>query len=355
MMYNKIKHYDKLYTNQPITERESLMTNDIYTYIETNFNIKVTDYQFKRDYIKEPLKLIQNPINFGKKYELIIKDDLEYLYKILNISIYNCSNLLNISSSALKQQLKHYNIKKIGAKTNTIHGLNINQIGSKRIIEKPNYNDVYELYINQNLSIEDMSRHYGIGISFMTKIIKEYNIEKSAVLQYERRKQKMFESCGVENVFQLDVVKEKIKEKSDKLVSKRRRTMKLNGTSGKSKEEDKLYDSLIQKYPNVKRHYVCDLYPFPCDFYIPEIDTYIEYNGFWMHGDERYIGTDEQIEKVKLWESKNAIQYKRAIETWTKRDVLKRTIANNNNLNYLEFFNMDEFNKWFEEIKNPLN
>ena len=163
-----------------------MKNDDIYTYIETNFNIKVSNYTFKRDYIKEPLKLIQNQINFGKKYELIDKGDLEYLYKILNINIDNCSKMLNISSSALKQQLRHYNIKKIGNKTNTIHGLNINQIGSVRCIEKPIYDDVYDLYINQNLSIEDMSRYYGVGLSYMTNVLKEYKINKNSKLQYEK-------------------------------------------------------------------------------------------------------------------------------------------------------------------------
>ena len=32
-----------------------MLSDDIYTYIEQNFNIKITDYQFKRDY-KRPIK-----------------------------------------------------------------------------------------------------------------------------------------------------------------------------------------------------------------------------------------------------------------------------------------------------------
>ena len=31
------------------------MSDNIYNYLKENFNINVTDYQFKRDYIKEPL------------------------------------------------------------------------------------------------------------------------------------------------------------------------------------------------------------------------------------------------------------------------------------------------------------
>ena len=48
----------------------------IYEYLETNFNIKVTDYKFKRDYIKNPLR---------KWVDKSYKEDLEYLYITKNI------------------------------------------------------------------------------------------------------------------------------------------------------------------------------------------------------------------------------------------------------------------------------
>lgn len=352
---------------------------DIYTYIKNNFGIVVSDYIFNRDYINDPLKLIQNPINFGKKYEIMNKSDLEYLYSTLNISISMCSKMLNISSSALKQQLKHYGIKKISNKTNNTNGLNIIQNGSIRCIEKPLYNDIYDLYINQNMSIEELSSYYGVGISYMTKVLKEYKITKSNKQQYEKRKQKMLESHGVENVFQLDCVKEKarntrrrkykcdyysqtreykqhIKDIQNDIQVKQLITKTKNGTLGKSLslEENIIYDKLISLYGTVLRQYRSDLYSYNCDFYIPEIDTYIEYNGFWMHGGEKYIGSDDQNSVLNLWESKNTEQYKRAIETWTVIDPIKRQTAKHNNLNYLEFFNMKQFNEWFEEIrKNP--
>ena len=51
----------------------------------------------------------------------------------------------------------------------------------------------------------------------------------------------------------------------------------------------------------------------------------------------------------KLWESKDKKQYKRAIKTWTVKDVEKRNIAKKNKLNYLEFFNIDEFMEWYNK------
>ena len=68
-----------------------------------------------------------------------------------------------------------------------------------------------------------------------------------------------------------------------------------------------------------------------------------------MHGKEPYIGSDNQKEIIKLWESKNTEQYRRAIDTWVNKDTLKRQIAKENNLNYLEFFNISDFLNWYNQ------
>ena len=76
--------------------------NNIYTYIEENFNIKITDYQFKRDYIKNPLKRGEKPY----------KEDLEYLYLTLNLSTKDLSKLFNICHTSSKKIIHFYNINK---------------------------------------------------------------------------------------------------------------------------------------------------------------------------------------------------------------------------------------------------
>ena len=86
------------------------MSNDIYSYIETNFEIKITDYQFKRDYIKEPLKKYK----MGRYYfyEKPFKEDIEYLYITINLMRENIRSLLNVSTSYFNSILKMYSIKK---------------------------------------------------------------------------------------------------------------------------------------------------------------------------------------------------------------------------------------------------
>ena len=59
---------------------------------------------------------------------------------------------------------------------------------------------------------------------------------------------------------------------------------KKNKTFGKSKSEDQIYQLLLQKFNKVERQYKSEQYPFACDFYIPSIDLYIEYQGFYTHG-----------------------------------------------------------------------
>ena len=59
---------------------------------------------------------------------------------------------------------------------------------------------------------------------------------------------------------------------------------KKNGTYKKSKKEDECYELLIKKYDNVIRQYRDEnRYPFNCDFYIPNEDLFIEFNGYWTH------------------------------------------------------------------------
>ena len=132
--------------------------------------------------------------------------------------------------------------------------------------------------------------------------------------------------------------------------------MYKNKTINSSKIEEEIYKLLREKYSKVKRQYRSEEYPFACDFYIPEIDTYIEYQGTWFHGKEPYIGTEEQKSIIELWKAKSVElnfqgkekrQYKRAIKIWTIEDPLKREIAKKNNLNWIEFFNMNQFLDWF--------
>ena len=161
-------------------------------------------------------------------------------------------------------------------------------------------------------------------------------------------KKTIYKKYGKSNY--LDVYYLNNERNSKEIQQKIQDTKRKNGTFNKSKEEDISYELIKEKYPDVIRQYKSKEYPFSCDFYIPSIDTYIECNYFWTHGFRPYTGTNEDITKLNEWKDNNTEFYDNAIETWTVRDVEKRKVAKNNNLNYLEFFNINELKIWLNNI-----
>lgn len=126
-----------------------------------------------------------------------------------------------------------------------------------------------------------------------------------------------------------------------------RKTRALNN-SYMSSTETAVYNQLLTKFSTVKyNYYDKKRYPFLCDFYIEDIDTFIELNYHWSHGGEPFTGTKDQLDIVSYWYKKGWIGN---IKSWTYRDVKKRLTAKLNNLSYLEFFTPEEFNKWFKSI-----
>ena len=140
--------------------------------------------------------------------------------------------------------------------------------------------------------------------------------------------------------------------------------MKLNNSFGNriSVQEKEIYNKLLVIFPNIKTQYKSKLYPFNCDFYIPEIDTYIEFHGSQFHHfhpfDKNNPDDIKELERLKVENNKKQLegkiknQYSGMISTWTIRDVKKRTIAKKNNLNFLEFYTLDEFYIWYKKISN---
>lgn len=133
----------------------------------------------------------------------------------------------------------------------------------------------------------------------------------------------------------------------DKSVIKWKET-RSGDLSSMSKQETDAYYLLTSKFDNVHYNYYDKVrYPYLCDFYIEDIDTFIELNYHWSHGTEPYIGTKDQMSTVRYWIKKG---WYHNIKVWTVKDVNKRSTAKNNGLNYLEFFSPKDFNKWINSI-----
>lgn len=194
----------------------------------------------------------------------------------------------------------------------------------------------------------------------------------SSEIHKKRKATANLERYGTENVFASEYCKQKIKETNNErygcdnpsqnpeIQKKKYETMKENGTFGKSKDEDIIYELLTKKgYTVDRQHYDRERYPWCCDFYIIELDTYIEYQGFMSHGKDGtkiYGPYDSNNPEHQLllekWNEKSLEHslYESAIRTWTVVDPLKRETAKKNNLNWLEFFTIEEFMLWYNNL-----
>ena len=201
------------------------------------------------------------------------------------------------------------------------------------------YNRNYCLNIDK--SKQTCLEKYGVSSWSKTDdfktIIKEK--QKETKIKY---KQTCLEKYGVEYAAQSQEIKEKIIE------SKRR-----NHTFNTSKPEEELYLYIKEKFPLVKRQYKDKIrYPYNCDFYIPELDYFIELQGYYTHNTHPYnpnsISDQVLVERYKEKYGPKC----QAITIWTIKDPEKRECAKHNHLNFKEVWDLYEGKEFIDYIYN---
>ena len=220
--------------------------------------------------------------------------------------------------------------------------------------------NIIYLYIILNLDKREVSHLLHYSVRTLERRINKYKIRKPGFLLLFLSRRNHYLLYGVENPFQVDRNKEKIKNtcierygvvspnKNRRILNKGLETKKRNHTVNTSRPENEVYEKLLTKFKRVYRQYKSDKYPFLCDFYIGDLDLYMEYQGNWTHGKHPFDSNSiEDVIIVEEWNKKATRYYESAIDVWTKRDPLKRKTAKDNNLNWIEFFSMEEFMKWF--------
>lgn len=174
--------------------------------------------------------------------------------------------------------------------------------------------------------------------------LEKYNVKRPAqsIVIMEKMKQTCLERYGVDNY-----------RKTAECIDKINDTKRKNHTFGTSKPEKELEVELRKLFPDLQIQYKSELYPFKCDFYIPSLDLYIEYNGMWTHGGCFYDENDENSRNIlEMWKQRSGHStfYKNAIDGWTHRDILKLNTALENNLNYIAWFNEEQAYDWIERM-----
>ena len=194
-------------------------------------------------------------------------------------------------------------------------------------------------------SKQTLLKHYGVDTAWKSKEIREKiiqnNINKFGTKYHQQSDLKRFENNSLTFREHMSMLMS-----SDEVRNKIYMTHKKNNSFHISKPEDQTYMLLKEKYPCTISQYRSEKYPFNCDFYIPEIDTYIECNYHWTHGKKPYTGSEEDKQIVEAWKAKNTKYYNNAIHVWTVSDVKKRETAKKNNLNWLEFFSILKLKEW---------
>lgn len=250
------------------------------------------------------------------------------------------------------------------------------------------YGDEY--YTNPEKIKQTCLEKYGVDNILNSKEIQDkiHNIlsEKfnGNTFNIDKCKETWIEKYNVDNPWKSDIVKEHIKNTNlqrygktswsatdegrkriseiglDKEIqNKKYNTFKKNNSFNISKPENVCYELLLNKFNNVIRQYKSDKYPYCCDFYIPDLDLYIEYNGSqYHHGhpfNENNINDINELNRLKECEVeklkyKSKTQYSLIIKTWTVSDVNKRKTAFENKLNFHEFYTIDELKAWIESM-----
>ena len=219
-----------------------------------------------------------------------------------------------------------------------------------------------------NNQVSTVKKKYGVENSFQAEEVKEkiketclerYGYEFSLQVPEIREKgiETNLEKYGVKNGGGSQQAIEKIKQTClerygvenpsyvPEFIDKIRNTMHKKHTFATSKTETKIKELLISKFGinDIKDQYKSELYPFKCDFYIVSLDMYIECNFHWTHGFHKFDKNNiDDIEKLNKWKSKTTNYYKSAINVWTCSDLLKFKYAENNKLNYHAFYTYNE-------------
>ena len=252
---------------------------------------------------------------------------------------YGSETPLNRDSS-VRKKWEGENLKKYGKRVLT----NPDKIAETKLVK---YGDAK--FCNREKARKTMIERYGVKATLQSNElfdkVKKTKLERYGDSHYINRdkvRKTMIERYGVENPYQIQSIRDRID------YSKIIETKKKNHTFNSSKEEDKMYELLKTIYPyyTIIRSYEDERYKNPdngnkfvCDFYIKELDLFIELNGHYTHGKHPFDENNEKdIALLNEYKNKTAQSYKIIAEVWGRRDVLKRSVAKQNNLNYLVIY-----------------
>ena len=263
-------------------------------------------------------------------------------------------NMNELTKEKLREKMKETCLKRYGVEYSTQSQL-MKEKTSKT--KKERYGD--STFTNPEKRKKTNIRKYG-GIAPLCNDNIRKKMENTNINRY-----------GVKNVFQSEEIKQAIKETNvnrygveypmmskyiqskvnySDAVFKQIMSKKRNGTLHTSSHEKQIYEWLVEEFGVVEKQYMDERYKnpntnlkFKCDFYLPRYDMFIEYQGTYHHGKEPFDEKNIRHQDIlNEWKERSLkcinSDYVEAINVWTKKDPLKRKVAVNNKLNFLEIW-----------------
>ena len=184
---------------------------------------------------------------------------------------------------------------------------------------------------------------------------QNYNVDwftKSEEIK-NKAKKTMLRRYGVEYSMQIPKNKEYMSYlmSSYEMQERRYNTMKRNHTFNSSSTEEELFLYIKSRFPKVVRQYKDkNRYPYFCDFYIPELDYFIELQGYYTHGKHPFDpNSNEDLQLIEYYKKKYGEDCQ-AITIWTIKDVEKRDCAKEHNLNFKEVWSLEDGKNFVNDL-----
>lgn len=289
-------------------------------------------------------------------------------YKKTCLEKYGCENVYQ--NEEIKNKIKDIKKEKYGDEyynnREQVYKTNLKNLGvkmpfqSKEILNKckETLKNKYGENINNPMDLEFVKN------KIRNTCLKRYGVDWITKTDWylEKTKNTLLERYGVDSYSKSKEWKEHIQSVEYQIHRKQQEyiTKKKNKSFNGSKEENLCFELIKEKYKDAIHQFRDNKrYPFNCDIYVPSLDLFIEYQGSEFHGKKPYEGTEEDLQKIKLWkergdkicknENKTNSRYYEMIKTWMTKDPLKRKTAKDNNLNYIEFWNINEVKEWLNK------
>ena len=184
---------------------------------------------------------------------------------------------------------------------------------------------------------------------------QNYNVDwftKSEEIK-NKAKKTMLRRYGVEYSMQIPKNKEYMSYlmSSYEMQERRYNTMKRNHTFNSSSTEEEFFLYIKSRFPKVIRQYKDkNRYPYFCDFYIPELDYFIELQGYYTHGKHPFDpNSNEDLQLIEYYKNKYGEDCQ-PITIWSIKDVEKRDCAKRNHLNFKEVWSLEDGKNFVNDL-----